>query len=122
MFHQFLSSLKLLWSADINPCTIKRIANDLLTLSNEFLYKMSSMKEGVFWNLCKCPLLYEIDTCISILIILGFLNESLNIATIKIKNSEFNADIVRNSSNRHLCVVHLEVEKKVLIINVGKEI
>ena len=122
MFHQILGLLIFLWSTDINPSTIKRITNYFFTLSNEFLHKMSSMEEGVFRNLCKGTFLDKVDTSIGIVVILGFLDKSLDIATVKIEDSEFDADIIRNSSYRHLSIMHLEVKKEVLIINVGEEI
>ena len=80
------------------------------------------MKESIFRNLGKDSLLDEVDTCIGIIAILWLLDEPLDVTTIKIQDSELNADVVRNSSYRHLCIVHLKMEEEVLIIDISEKV
>ena len=72
---------------DIYPRTVKRITDDLLALGDEFLDKVGGMEEGVFRNLSKSPLLDEIDTGISIVVVLRFFNKSFDVASIKVENA-----------------------------------
>ena len=109
-------------SADINPSAVERIADDLLALDDELLHKMGGMKEGIFRNLGNGTFLEEINAGIGIVVILRFLNEPLDVASIKVKDAQFDTDIVRNGRNGHLCIVHLEVEREVLIVDVGVEV
>lgn len=74
-------------STDIYPRAIKRIADDLLALSDEFLDEMGGMEECVFRNLCKGTLFYEVDAGIGIIVVFRLLDESFNVATIKVENA-----------------------------------
>ena len=87
MFHQFFRPLILLMRADVYPSSIERIADDLLALGDEFLDKVGGMEEGVFRNLSKSPLLDEIDTGISIVVVLRFFDKSFDVASIKVENA-----------------------------------
>lgn len=72
---------------DIYPRAIKRIADDLLALSDELLDEVGGMEECVFRNLCKGTLFYEVDAGIGIIVILRLLDKSFNVATIKVENA-----------------------------------
>lgn len=74
-------------STYVYPCTIQRVSDNLLALSDEFLYKMSGMEEGVFGNLSKGTLLDEVDASIGIVVVFGLLNKSLDVASIKVENA-----------------------------------
>ena len=87
MLHQFFRPLILLMRTNINPSTIERIADDLLALGNELLHKVGGMEEGIFWNLCQRTLLDEVDASIGIVVVLGLLDETFDIATIKVKDA-----------------------------------
>ena len=122
MFYQLFCSFVLLWSTNIYPSAIERIADDFLALGDELLYKVGGMEEGVFGYFSKGVLLDEIDTGIGIVVILRFLYETFDIAAIEIEDTKLDTDVVRNGSNRHLCIVHLEVEEEVLIVDVGEKV
>ena len=87
MFHQFFRPLILLMRTDVYPRAIKRIADDLLALSDELLNKMGGMEEGVFGNLGKGALFNEVDARIGIVVILRLLNKPFDVATIEVKNA-----------------------------------
>ena len=87
MFNQFFRSLVLLMSTDIYPRAVKRIADDLLALSDELLNKMGGMEEGIFRNLGKGTLLDEVDASIGIVVVFGLLNESFDVASIKVEDA-----------------------------------
>lgn len=72
---------------NVYPRTIKRIADDFLALGNELFHKVGGMEEGVFRNLCKRTLLDEVDAGIGIVVVFGLLNESFDVATIKVENA-----------------------------------
>ena len=74
-------------STDIYPRAIKRIADDLLALRDEFLNEVGGMEEGIFRNLGKGSLLDEVDAGIGIVVVFGLLDESFNVATIKVENA-----------------------------------
>ena len=109
MFNQFLRSVILLMSTYIYPCAIKRIADDLLALGDEFLNKVGGMEEGIFRNLGKGTLLDEVDAGIGIVVVFWLLNKTFNIATIKVENAELDAHVVGHCCYRHLCIVLLEM-------------
>lgn len=71
----------------VYPRAIERIADDLLALGDELLDEVSGMEEGVFWNLGKSTLLDEVDAGIGIVVVFGLLNESFDVATIKVENA-----------------------------------
>lgn len=73
--------------ADIYPRTIKRIADDLLALSDELLYEVGGMEEGVFRYLGKSTLLDEVDAGIGIVVVFGFFDKSFDVASIKVENA-----------------------------------
>ena len=73
--------------ADVYPRTIKRIADDLLALGNEFLDEVSGMEEGVFGNLGKGTLLDEVDACIGIVVVFWLFDKSFDVAAIKVENA-----------------------------------
>ena len=87
MFYQFFRTLILLMRTDIYPRSVKRIADDLLALRDEFLNKVGGMEEGIFRNLGKSTLLDEVDAGIGIVVVFGLLNESFDVATIKVENA-----------------------------------
>ena len=87
MFNQFFRSLILLMSTDIYPRAIKWITDDLLALGDEFLDEMGGMEEGVFGNLGKGSLLNKVDAGIGIIVVFRLLDESFNVATIKVENA-----------------------------------
>lgn len=74
-------------STDIYPCAIKRIADYLLALSDEFLDEVSGMEEGVFRNLSKSTLLDEVDAGIGIVVVFWLLDESFDVAAIEVENA-----------------------------------
>ena len=87
MFHQFFRPLILLMRADVYPRAIKRIADDLLALGDEFLNEVGGMEEGIFRNLGKGSLLDEVDAGIGIIVILRLFDKSFDVATIKVENA-----------------------------------
>ena len=60
--------------ADVYPRAIKRIADDLLALGDEFLNEVGGMEEGIFRNLGKGSLLDEVDAGIGIVVVFWFLD------------------------------------------------
>ena len=74
MFYQFFCPLILLMRADVYPRAIKRIADDLLALGDEFLNEVGGMEEGIFRNLGKGSLLDEVDAGIGIVVVFWFLD------------------------------------------------
>ena len=74
-------------STYIYPCAIKRIADDLLALRDEFLDEVGGMEEGIFRNLGKSTLLDEVDAGIGIVVVFRFLDESFDVAAIKVENA-----------------------------------
>ena len=82
MFYQFFCPLILLMRADVYPRAIKRIADDLLALGDEFLNEVGGMEEGIFRNLGKGSLFYEVDAGIGIIVILRLFDKSFDVATI----------------------------------------
>ena len=74
-------------STYIYPCAIKRIADDLLALGDEFLDEVGGMEEGVFRDLCQCTLLDEVDAGIGIVVVFWLLDKSFDVATIKVENA-----------------------------------
>lgn len=87
MFNQFFRSLILLMGSNVYPRAIKWITDDLLALGDEFLDEMGGMEEGVFGNLDKGSLLNKVDAGIGIIVVFRLLDESFNVATIKVKNA-----------------------------------
>lgn len=71
----------------IYPRAIKRIADDFLALGDELLDEVGGMEEGIFGYLGKSTLLDEVDASISIVVVFGLLNESFDVATIKVENA-----------------------------------
>lgn len=69
-------------STYIYPCAIKRIADDLLALGDEFLDEMGGMEEGVFGNLDKGSLLNKVDAGIGIIVVFRLFDKSFDVATI----------------------------------------
>ena len=80
------------------------------------------MEESIFWNLSKSAFFDQVDACIGIVVILGFLDKSLNVVAIEIEDTEFDADVVRNCCYRHLCIMYLEMQEEILIVYVGEEV
>lgn len=72
---------------DVYPRAVERIADDFLALSDEFLDEVGGMEKGIFRNLGKSTLFYEIDAGIGIVIIFRLLDESFDVATIKVENA-----------------------------------
>ena len=122
MLHQFLRMLILLMGTDVYPRAIQGIANDLLTLGNEFLYKMGGMEEGVFRYLSEGTLLDEVDAGIGIVVILWLLYQSFDVAPIEVEDTQLYAHIVGNSSYRHLGIILFKMKVKVLVVNIGEEV
>ena len=87
MLHQLLCPLILLMRTNIYPSSIKRIADDLLALSDELLHQVSGMEEGVFGYLGKGTLLDEVDAGIGIVVVFRLLDKSFDVATIKVENA-----------------------------------
>lgn len=81
---------------DVYPGAVERVADDGLVLGDEFLNQISGVEEGLFWNLCKRTLLDEVDTCIGIIVILRFLQQSFNVEAFQIQDAEWNADVIWN--------------------------
>ena len=122
MFNQIHCFCILLRSAYVNPGAVEGIADDLLALGDEFLNQVGGMEEGVFRDLCQSTLLDKVDTGIGIVVILWLLNQAFDVTTIKIKDAKLYADIIWDGSNRHFCIMELEVEEKILIVDIGEEI
>lgn len=73
--------------ADVYPRAIKRIADDFLALGDEFLNEVGGMEEGIFRNLGKGSLFYEVDAGIGIVVVFGLLDKSFDVAAIKVENT-----------------------------------
>ena len=73
--------------ADVYPRAIKRIADDLLALGDEFLNEVGGMEEGIFGYLGKSTLLDEVDAGIGIVVVFGLLDKSFDVATIKVEDA-----------------------------------
>lgn len=82
MLNQFFRSLILLMGSNVYPRAVERIADDLLALSDEFLNEVGGVEEGVFRNLSKSSLFYEVDAGIGIIVILRLFDKSFDVATI----------------------------------------
>ena len=122
MFYQILRLLILLWIAYIYPGTIERITYYFLILCNQLLDEVSCVEKFILGDFCQGTLLDEIDACISIVVILWLLDQTLDLTSIEVEDAVWDADIVWYSSYRHLGIVLLEVEEEVLIVDVGEEI
>ena len=72
---------------NIYPRSVKRIADDLLALGDEFLAEMGGMEEGVFGNLSKGALLDEVDAGIGIVVVFGLFDKSFDVSAIKVENA-----------------------------------
>ena len=82
MLNQLFCSLILLMRTNVYPRAIKRIADDLLALGDEFLNEVGGMEEGVFWDFCQSTLLNEVDSSIGIVVVFRLLDKSFDVATI----------------------------------------
>ncbi len=122
MAHQILCLLIFLRSTYIYPRAIKRIAYYLSTLRNQFLNKVSSMEESIFWYLSKGTFLYKVDSCIGVIVKFWLFQKTLDVATVKIKNAQLDTHIIGDSSDGHFRIVLLEMEKEVLIVDVSEKI
>lgn len=72
---------------DVYPSSVKRIADDLFALRDEFLDEVGGMEESVFRNLCQRTFFYQIDAGIGIVVILRLFDKSFDVAAIKVKNA-----------------------------------
>ena len=87
MSDKFFRPLVLLWCTDVYPRAVQWGTDNSLALVNQFLNKMGGMEEGIIWNLSKGTLLDEVDASISIVVVFGLLNKSLDVASIKVENA-----------------------------------
>ena len=122
MAHQILCLLILLWGTYIYPRAIKRIAYYLFTLRNQFLHKVSSMEESIFWYLSKGTFLYKVDSGISVIVKFWLFQKTLDVATVKIKNAQLYTHIIGDSSYGHFRIVLLEMEEEIFIIDISEKI
>lgn len=87
MLNQFFRPLIFLMRTDVYPRTVKRIADDLFALGDEFFNKMSGMEEGVFWDFCQSTLLNEVDSSIGIVVVFRLLDKSFDVSAIKVEDA-----------------------------------
>lgn len=73
--------------AYVYPRAVERIADDLFSLGDEFLNKMSGMEERIFRYLGKSSLFYEIDAGIGIVVVFRLLDKTFNVSAIKVENA-----------------------------------